>query len=88
MDVKTVFLHGNLKEDVYVMQLEGFVVSGSENKVYNLRKALYGLRQVPRAWNENLNIVLEDLGFTKCLKEPSLYRRQEKGFSSLVGSIR
>ena len=60
------------------------MVSGSENKVYKLRKALYGLRQAPRAWNEKLNKVLEDLGFTKCSKEPSLYRRRGKDFLLLV----
>lgn len=84
LDVKTASLHGDLKEDVYVTQPEGFVVSGCETKVYKLRKALYGLRQAPRAWNEKLNKVLEDLGFTKCSKEPSLYRRRGKDSLLLV----
>lgn len=78
LDVKTAFLHGDLKENVYVTQPEGFVVSGSEHKVYKLNKALYGLRQAPRAWNEKLNKVLEGLRFVKCSKEPSLYRKQVK----------
>ena len=73
LDVKTAFLHGDLKEDVYVTQPEGFVIKGSENKVYKLKKTLYGLRQAPRAWNEKLNRVLEDLNFKQCSKEPSLY---------------
>lgn len=55
LDVKTAFLHGELKETVYVTQPEGFIVNGSEAKVYKLKKALYGLRQVPRAWNNKLN---------------------------------
>ena len=50
-DVKTAFLHGELKEEVYVSQPEAFIVSGEEQKVYKLKKALYGLRQAPRAWN-------------------------------------
>ena len=75
LDVKTAFLHGDLKEDVYVQQPEGFRVKGKEEKVYKLRKALYGLRQAPRAWNEKLNSVLEGLKFVKCSKEPSLYRK-------------
>lgn len=49
LDVKTAFLQGKLKEEVYVTQLEGFVIKGKENKVYKLHKALYGLRQAPRA---------------------------------------
>lgn len=84
LDVKTAFLHGELKEDVYVMQPEGFVVAGSENKVYKLKKALYGLRQAPRAWNEKLNKALEKLRFSKCVKEPSLYHKKEEDDLLLV----
>lgn len=43
LDVKTAFLHGYLKEEVYVSQPEGFEVKGKEEKVYKLKKALYGL---------------------------------------------
>jgi hypothetical protein len=49
MDVKSVFLNGDLREEVYVIQPSGFVVKGQEHKVYKLRKALYGLKQAPRA---------------------------------------
>ena len=77
LDVKTAFLHGELKENVYVTQPEGFVTKGSEEKVYKLHKALYGLRQAPRAWNIKLNEILKKLSFEKCSKEPSLYRKQE-----------
>lgn len=51
LDVKTAFLNGDLKEEVYVTQPEEFVKVGSEDKVYKLNKALYGLKQAPRAWN-------------------------------------
>ena len=78
LDVKTAFLHGELKEEVYVSQPEGFVVKGKEEKVYKLHKALYGLRQAPRAWNIKLNSILKELGFIRCSKEPSLYRKQKK----------
>nr|GEZ13118.1 copia protein [Tanacetum cinerariifolium] len=50
MDVKTAFLHGSLKEDVYVCQPEGFIDFDHPSHVYKLKKALYGLKQAPRAW--------------------------------------
>lgn len=84
LDVKTAFLHGDLQEEVYVSQPEGFKVKGSENKVYRLHKALYGLKQDPRAWNIKLKSILKELGFTKCSKEPSLFHRRTKGTILLV----
>lgn len=74
LDVKTAFLHGDLKEEVYVKQPEGFEVKGSEEKVYRLSKALYGLKQAPRAWNYK---ILRELRFTRCSKEASLYQRKQ-----------
>nr|GEW39799.1 retrovirus-related Pol polyprotein from transposon TNT 1-94 [Tanacetum cinerariifolium]GEX10534.1 retrovirus-related Pol polyprotein from transposon TNT 1-94 [Tanacetum cinerariifolium] len=53
MDVKTVFLNGNLREEVYVSQPDGFVDQDNLNHVYKLKKALYGLKQAPCAWNGN-----------------------------------
>ncbi|KAG7599393.1 Zinc finger CCHC-type [Arabidopsis suecica] len=78
LDVKTAFLHGELKENVYVYQLEGFEREESRNRVYKLNKALYGLRQAPRAWNNKLNHILLELQFVKCSKEPTVYRREVK----------
>ncbi|GJW00973.1 retrovirus-related pol polyprotein from transposon TNT 1-94 [Tanacetum coccineum] len=54
MDVKTAFLHGTLKEDVYVCQPEGFIDADHPSHVYKLKKALYGLKQAPRAWYTQL----------------------------------
>nr|GEU59380.1 hypothetical protein [Tanacetum cinerariifolium] len=50
MDVKTAFLHGTLKEDMYVCQPKGFIDADHLSHVYKLKKALYGLNQAPRAW--------------------------------------
>ena len=48
LDVKTVFLHGELKEDIYMQQLKGFIVLGKEDSVCLIKKSLYGLKQSPR----------------------------------------
>ncbi|GJU38830.1 retrovirus-related pol polyprotein from transposon TNT 1-94 [Tanacetum coccineum] len=55
IDVKTAFLNGELKEEVYVSQLEGFVDPDRPHHVYRLKKALYGLKQAPRAWYDTLS---------------------------------
>lgn len=60
-------------------QPEGFVVKGAEGIVYRLHKALYSLRQAPRAWNNKLNQILAELKFSKCSKEPSVYRKVVNG---------
>ncbi|GJT37506.1 retrovirus-related pol polyprotein from transposon TNT 1-94 [Tanacetum coccineum] len=65
MDVKTAFLNGPLKEEVYVAQPDGFVDPDHPEKVYRLRKALYGVKQAPRAWYDELSKFLISKGFTK-----------------------
>nr|GEX32528.1 ribonuclease H-like domain-containing protein [Tanacetum cinerariifolium] len=65
MDVKTAFLNGPLKEEVYVAQPDEFVDPDHPEKVYRLRKALYGLKQAPRAWYDEISKFLTSKGFTK-----------------------
>jgi hypothetical protein len=74
-----------LGEEVYVSQPLGFIKLGEEKKVYQLHKALYGLRQAPRAWNSKLDAVLHELGFTKCKTEHGLYTRVKNKVRLIVG---
>ncbi|EEC81933.1 hypothetical protein OsI_25798 [Oryza sativa Indica Group] len=75
MDVKSAFLNGELLEEVYVAQPPGFVVDGQEHKVLRLDKALYGLRQAPRAWYSKLDASLLSLGFHRSDSEHAVYMR-------------
>jgi hypothetical protein len=73
MDVKSTFLNSDLKEEVYVHQPPGFVIPGKEAKVLRLCKALYGLRQAPRAWNAKLDSTLKGMGFGQSTHETAIY---------------
>nr|GEY34459.1 copia protein [Tanacetum cinerariifolium] len=73
MDVKTAFLNGLLKEEIYVAQPDGFVDPDHPEEVYQLRKALYGLKQAPRAWYDELLKSLASKGFTKGTIDPTLF---------------
>nr|GEZ42035.1 retrotransposon protein, putative, unclassified [Tanacetum cinerariifolium]GEZ48362.1 retrotransposon protein, putative, unclassified [Tanacetum cinerariifolium] len=76
MDVKTAFLHGMLKEDVYVCQPEGFIDADHPIHVYKLKKALYGLKQAPRAWYDELSKFLLQNHFFKGTIDPTLFIRR------------
>ena len=58
MDVKTDFLNGELEEEIYMDQPEGFIANGQENKVCRLLKSLYGLKQAPKQWHEKFDNTL------------------------------
>ena len=60
---KTIFLNGELEEEIYMSQLEGFVESGKEKKVCKLVKSLYGLKQAPKQWHEKFDQVVLWYGF-------------------------
>ncbi|GJV81483.1 retrovirus-related pol polyprotein from transposon TNT 1-94 [Tanacetum coccineum] len=84
MDVKTAFLNGPLKEEVYVSQPEGFIDFEFPNHVFRLKKALYGLKQEPRAWYDKFSSFLIELGFNKGIIDPTLFTRRHGGDILLV----
>ncbi|GJV77994.1 retrovirus-related pol polyprotein from transposon TNT 1-94 [Tanacetum coccineum] len=75
MDVKIAFLHGMLKEDVYVCQPEGFINADYPSHVYKLKKALYGLKQAPRVWYDELSMFLLHNHFFKSTIDLTLFVR-------------
>ncbi|GJX57507.1 retrovirus-related pol polyprotein from transposon TNT 1-94 [Tanacetum coccineum] len=83
-DVKTAFLNGELKEEVYVSQLEGFVDQDNPLHVYNLKKALYGLKQAPRAWYDMLSSFLISQQLSKGAVDPTLFTRHAGNYILLV----
>jgi len=77
MDVKSTFLNGNLEEEVYMEQPEGFSLIDKPDYVCKLKKALYGLKQAPRAWYGRLDKYLHDKGFKKDYADNNLYTKSE-----------
>nr|GEX18367.1 retrovirus-related Pol polyprotein from transposon TNT 1-94 [Tanacetum cinerariifolium] len=73
MDVKTAFLNGPLKEEVYVNQLDEFVDPHHPEKFYRLKKALYRLKQAPKAWYDELSNFLVSKGFSKGSIDPTMF---------------
>ncbi|GJW72347.1 retrovirus-related pol polyprotein from transposon TNT 1-94 [Tanacetum coccineum] len=79
MDVKSAFLYGTIKEEVYVCQPLGFEDPNYPDKVYNVVKALYGLHQAPRAWYGTLAKYLLDNGFQRGKIDQTLFIKNQKG---------
>ena len=77
MDVTTKFLYAPLDEEVYMQQPEGTVKPGDEGKVMRLLKCLYGLKQSPRQWNQLIDAVLKQLGFTRLKSDFGIYVKGE-----------
>jgi hypothetical protein len=65
LDVKTAFLYGELEEDIYMNQLEGFVIPKKENLVCRLKRSLYGLKQSPRQWYKRFDLFMLSRGFKR-----------------------
>ena len=73
MDVNSAYLNGEIVEDIYMKQPEGFVNPDYPNKVCKLRKSLYGLKQSARCWNEKIDSYLKSAGYKQNTADPCVY---------------
>ncbi|KAH9705857.1 hypothetical protein KPL70_012031 [Citrus sinensis] len=76
LDVKTVFLHGELEEEIYMLQPEGFAETGKENLVCKLNKSLYGLKQAPRCWYKRFDSFIMSLGYNRLSSDHCAYYKR------------
>lgn len=76
MDVKMEFLHGDLEEEIYMKQPDGFQVKGKEDHVCRLRKSLYGLKKAPRQWYKKFESVMCDRGDHKTTSDHCVFVRK------------
>jgi hypothetical protein len=79
MDVKTTFLHGDLEEEIYMKQPEGFVVKGKKDMVCKLKRSFYGLKQLPRMRYEKFDTYILSLGFVGSKVDHCIYSKEEGG---------
>ena len=84
MDVKTAFLNGFLKEELYMMQPEGFVDPKSANKVCKLQRSIYGLVQASRSWNIRFDEVIKAYGFIQTYNEACIYKKVIESFVAFL----
>ena len=74
MDVKTNFLNGNLSEEVYMTQPEGFISNNGSN-VCKLQRSIYRLKQASRSWNIQFDETIKEFGFSQNPDEPCVYKK-------------
>ena len=74
MDVKSAFLHGDIHEEIYMNQTEGYITDPS--LVFKQKKSLYGLKQAPREWYSKMDAFLLSQNFQRCRSDPNVYLQQ------------
>jgi hypothetical protein len=84
LDIKTTFLYGELDEELYMEQPEGFKVKGQEGKVMHLKRAIYGLKQAALAWWKALDKSMSQLGFTCLLSDLGIFVNKDKSIIAIV----
>ena len=84
LDVNTAFLHGDLEEEIYMHQTEGFVEKGKEHLVCQLKKSLYGLKQAPQQWYRNFDSFKNDQGYHKTQSDHCVFVKKFEGGDFLI----
>lgn len=84
LDIKSIFLHGELSEQVYVDQPLGYTQKGEEHKVYHLQKVLYGPKQVHKAWYNRIGNYFLKVGFVKSPYKHTLFIKHHDGDKILI----
>ncbi|GAA0162208.1 transmembrane signal receptor [Lithospermum erythrorhizon] len=87
LDVKSAFLQGELDEEVFVAQPQGYTVKGKEDQVYKLHKALYGLKQAPRAWYSKIENYFVKENFQKCSSEQTWFTKRSGEGKIIIVSV-
>ena len=75
MDVKTVFLNGDLEEKVYMKQSEGFISNGNDHMVCKLKKSIYGLKQASLHWYLKFHNIISSFGFMENVMDQCIYHK-------------
>jgi hypothetical protein len=76
MDVKTVFLNGNIEEELYMVQPEGFVDPKDANKLCKLQRSIYGLKQASQSWNLRFDEIIKGFGFVQNIEDSCIYKKK------------
>ncbi|KAD4982105.1 hypothetical protein E3N88_18776 [Mikania micrantha] len=84
MDVKTAFLNGDLDEEIYMKQPEGFVLPGNEHKVCKLVKSLYGLKQAPKQWQQKFDDVVLSSGYVLNQSDKCVYSKFDNSGKGVI----
>jgi hypothetical protein len=84
LDVKTAFLYGELNEELYMEQPEGFKVKGQEGKVLRLKCAIYGLKQATLAWWKALDKSMGELGFTRLCSDSGIFVNKDQSIVVII----
>ena len=82
--IKTAFLNGFIKEELYMMQPEGFVDPKDTNKVCKLQRSIYGLEQASRSWNIRFDEMIKDFGFIQSLWETCISKKVSGSFVAFL----
>ena len=84
LDVKTTFLHGDLEEEIYMQQPQGYEVKGKEKLVCRLKKSLYGLKQAPRWWYLKFDRCMSEQSYTRCHFDHCVYLKRKHVGSYII----